>query len=246
VSATEPTAHVPSGPPNLAIRNFVIGLLIVCVIAGWAGDLLVSVLIPDHPLIFIMLNSRNRNLVLATTRLDAWSFYGVAFVRLLLSDPLFFILGRWYGDAGVRWMERRTPTFGGMIRTLEGWFDKAAYPLVAIAPNNFICLFAGSAGMSVPGFFLVNAFGTVGRLYLLRTVGGVFSNPLSSVQNFIGDHRLVVFAASALLLGFTIWSERRAGGSEVEQLLHLDDEIADLRGDEPPPVADEPGDQTRS
>lgn len=239
VSATVPPAHVPSGPPSLTARNVVIGFLIICVIAGWTGDLLVSVLIPDHPLVFIMLNARNRNLVLATTRLDAWSFYGVAFVRLLVSDPLFFILGRWYGDAGVRWMERRAPTFGSLIRTLEGWFDKAAYPLVAIAPNNFICLFAGSAGMSVPGFFAVNAIGTVARLFLLRTVGGVFADPLSSVQGFISDHRLVVFGVSALLLGFTIWSERRAGGSEVQQLLHLEDEIAEERGDEPPPSIDE-------
>ena len=31
-------------------------------------------------------------------------------VRLLISDPLFFLLGYWYGDAAVKWMERRTKT----------------------------------------------------------------------------------------------------------------------------------------
>ncbi|MEJ7584191.1 MAG: VTT domain-containing protein [Acidimicrobiales bacterium] len=224
--AAESPVHVPSGPPSPAIRNAVVAMLVVCVIAAWTGDLLLSVLIPDHPLIFIILNSRNRNLVLASPLLDPWSFYCVTFVRLLVSDPLFFLLGRWYGDAGVRWMERRTPTFGGMIRTLEGWFGKASYPLVALAPNNFICLFAGSAGMSVTAFFAVNMIGTAVRLVILRSVGDIFSSPLGDVQGFIADHRLVVFAISAALLAFTIWSERRAGGSEVEQLLHLDDEIA--------------------
>lgn len=236
VSDPATPAHVPSGPPSRAIRNIVVGMLVVCVIAAWSGDLLLGRLIPDHPLVFIMLNSRNRNLVLASPLLDPWSFYGVAFVRLLVSDPLFYILGRWYGDAGVRWMERRTPTYGGMIRTVERWFGKASYPLVAIAPNNFICLFAGAAGMSVAGFFAVNMIGTVVRLVLLRKVGDIFSTPLTSVQNFIGDNRLLVFAISAALLTFTIWSERRAGGSEVAQLLHLDDEIADGEASREPPA----------
>mgnify|MGYP006193657243 CR=1 FL=1 len=35
----------------------------------------------------------------------------------------------------------------------ERWFGKAAYPLVFIAPNNFICLFAGAAGMRIGWFF---------------------------------------------------------------------------------------------
>jgi len=227
--------RVPSGPPSIRARNFVVGFLIVCVIAAWTGDLLLSRLIPDHPAVFIALNSRNRNLVLATGLLDPWTFYGIAFVRLLVSDPLFYILGRWYGDAGVRWMERKSPSFGGMLRQAEQWFGKAAYPLVAIAPNNFICLFAGASGMGVAGFFAVNAIGTIVRLYLLRVVGGIFADPLKDVTNWIGDHRLIVFAISATLLALTIISERRAsGGSEVSQLRRLDDEIAEAnRSPEP-------------
>ena len=43
------------------------------------------------------------------------------------------------------------------MRQWERWFGKAAYPLVFVAPNNFICLFAGAAGMSVPAFFITSA-----------------------------------------------------------------------------------------
>ena len=57
----------------------------------------------------------------------------------------------WYGDTALTWMEQRTKTYGTMLRQWERWFQKAAYPLVFIAPNNVICLFAGAAGMSVPG-----------------------------------------------------------------------------------------------
>jgi len=227
VAEPETVARPPGGRPSRRVRRLVIAAIIGLTIAGWTGDLLLSVLLDRHPLVFIALNSRNRNLVLASKYLDPWSFYGVALVRLLLSDPLFFLLGRWYGDAGVRWMERRTPTYGRMMRTAEGWFHRAEYPLVALAPNNFICLFAGASGMSVAGFLAANVTGTVVRLVLLRSVGDVFSGPLGSVQHFIQDHRLLVFVIGAILLSLTVWSERRAGGTEVTQLTHLDEDLTD-------------------
>ena len=225
-------ARVPSGPPSILARNLVIGFLMVCVVAAYGGDLFVGNLVKEHPLVLIALNSRNRDLVLASPHLGWTAFYVVAFLRLLVSDPLFFILGRWYGDAGVRWMERKTPTYGKMMRQAEGWFSKAAYPLVAIAPNNFICLFAGASGMGVPGFFLVNIVGTVVRLYLLRVAANTFADPLKGFTGFLTDHRWPVLAVSAVILAFSIWSERRAAGeSELGQLAHLDDEIAKARAD---------------
>jgi membrane protein DedA with SNARE-associated domain len=209
----------------------VVGLLITFVVSSWAGDLLLSVLVDRHPLVFIALNSRNRNLVLASPNLDAVSYYTVAFLRLVASDPLFFLLGRWYGDSAVTWMERKAPSFGSLLRWVEQHFSRAAYPLVALAPNNFICLFAGASGMGVAGFLVANVAGTMFRLYLLRTAGDVFSGPLDSVTDWIADHRLIVFVGSAIFLGLTIWSERRAGGTEVTQLAHLDDELTEAEAD---------------
>ena len=202
-----------------------IGPLILLVVAGWVSDTFFLAYHDEHPLIFIALNARNRNLVLASPYLDTASYYVVGTLRLLLSDPLFFILGVWYGDAAVKWAERKSPSYGGYLRSAERWFGKAAYPLVAIAPNNFICLFAGAAGMSVPIFLTLNIGGTVVRLWLLRWVGDFFSTPLGAVSNFIKDHRIPVLAVSLLILAFTIWNERRRGGDEISDLAHLDEEV---------------------
>jgi len=244
VAEPETAPPASGGLPSRRVRRSVIAAIIALTIAGWTGDLLLGVLLDRHPLIFIALNSRNRNLVLASEYLDPWSFYGVALLRLLASDPLFFLLGRWYGDAGVRWMERKAPTYGRMMRTAERWFNKAAYPLVALAPNNFICLFAGAGGMGVAGFFVANVTGTIVRLVVLRTVGDVLSSPLGAVRHFIQDHRLLVVAISAVLLSISIWSEKRSGGTEVETLAHLDEELtgADTEADAAPEPAggDEP------
>jgi membrane protein DedA with SNARE-associated domain len=193
-------------------------------VAAWIGDLMFSTWHDKRPLLFIALNARNRNLVAASDYLDPWSFYSVGLVRLLASDPLFFLFGRWYGDAAVRWMERKAPTYGQLLRSAEGWFGKAAYPMVAIAPNNFICLFAGSYGMSPVAFLILNVIGTIVRLWALRSLSEVFSEPLSSALGFVQDHRLAFFVASLVLLSLSIWSERRAGGTDIEALDQIERE----------------------
>src|SRR5688572_4159952 len=145
--------------------------LIFLVIISYVGDAMAPSLVDRHPAWLIALNARTRNLALVTNDLDPWSYYGIGFVRLVVSDPLFFLLGYWYGDAAVEWMERRTRTWGQMLRQIEKWFGKAAYPLVFIAPNNYICLFAGAAGMSIRAFVVLNVTGSLFRLWLVRLFG---------------------------------------------------------------------------
>ena len=137
--------------------------LICLVIMSYVGDALAPTLFDTQPVLLMVLNSRTRNLVLVTNEVDPVTFYSVGLARLLISDPLFFLLGMWYGDAAVEWMERRTRTWGQFLRQVEQWFSKAAYPIIFIAPNNYVCLFAGAAGMPLRAFFAVNIAGTIFR-----------------------------------------------------------------------------------
>jgi membrane protein DedA with SNARE-associated domain len=201
------------------------------IIASNVGDALATTLATTNPLALIALNARNRNLVLVTNELDAVSYYVVATARLLVSDPLFFLLGYWYGDAAVTWMERRTRTWGSTMRQVERWFGKAAYPLVFIAPNNVICLMAGAAGMSVAGFLLTNLAGTVLRLYLIRRVGETFEAPIDDVLGFLAEYRIPLLILSVAMVTAISLFELRRGEGELEAVLHLDD---DLEPDEEP------------
>ncbi len=230
--ASAPSAAPASGPPSKAARNVVVSLAIGFFILALAGDTFLLAVSDRYPELFIAMNARNRNLVLVKSELMWWAFFGIATVRLLVSDPLFFLLGRWYGDAGVRWIERRSATYGPLARTAERWFGKASYPLIVIAPNNYICLFAGAGGMSVPVFAALNVVGTLGRLTVLWFVTDSVSEPLDVVRDFISDNRLLVFGISLGLLALSIWSDRRAGGGEVSGLLHLDEEIAEIEAED--------------
>ena len=202
--------------------------LIILVIMSYVGDALAPTLFDTHPVLLMALNSRTRNLVLVTNEVDPVTFYTVGLIRLLLSDPLFFLLGMWYGDAAVEWMERRTRTWGQFLRQIEQWFGKAAYPIIFIAPNNYVCLFAGAAGMPLKAFFAVNIAGTIFRLWLVRTFGNVFEAPIGDLVGWIGDHRIPLLALSIALVLVSIALEARKGETEVSSLARLDDELEEI------------------
>lgn len=225
-----PARHHP-GPPSALARNVTIGTLIAFVIASNLGNLWFPTLVTQHPLALIAMNPSNRNLALASGDLDPLSFYGIGFLRLIGPDGFFFLIGRWYGDAAIRWMERKAPSYGELLRGLERWFDKARYVVVAIAPNNPVCLFAGAAGMSVAGFIAANVVGTIGRLVLIRAFSTAFEDILSPIKDFIGDYRWPLTALSVALVVFTVWSDQRGGRDGIGDLVNIDEGIADAEAE---------------
>ena len=215
-------------PPGRHTLKLLAVPIVALIVISNVGSAMAPGLVDRHPLQLIAMNASNRNLILVTNQLDALSYYLVGSLRLLVADPLFFLIGYWYGDAALTWMEARTKTFGQTLRQWEGWFGKAAYPIVFIAPNQYICLFAGAAGMSVFGFFATNIAGTLVRLYLIRRLGETFEAPIDDVLGFIGDYRVPLLVASTLLFGFMMVNELRQAKGEVEAIADtLDDDGED-------------------
>ncbi|MBK5224589.1 MAG: hypothetical protein JJE52_17280 [Acidimicrobiia bacterium] len=213
-------------------------LVILTIIAN-VGDALMPTLVDTHPLLLISMNARNRNLALTTNLLDPIPYYLVGFVRLVLSDPLFYLLGWFYGDAAVKWIERNTKTLGDTIRWVEKHFSRFGVPLVVAVPNNWICLFAGASGMRPAVFIAANVTGTIARLYLIRVIGNFFSGPIDWLLEQIAAYRLPLLALSIGAVAFTFFSERRRGTGELEGLTNLPDELEDAP---PAPPAGDPSD----
>ena len=220
--------------PSRSQLVLVVTPIVALIAAAYVGDALTTTWADRHPLLLTLLNPRSRVLVLTTNQLDTVSYYLAAGLRLLATDPLFYLLGRWYGDAMVVWVEKRSKTFGEQVRLYERAFAKAAYPLVFIAPNPYICLFAGASGMAVPSFFTINIVGTLARLYLIRRVGEAFDTPIHSVLKFFDHYRLPLFVFSVALVVFILWSDRRKGKDEIGSML----ELAEHPPDEPEPPAE--------
>lgn len=220
-----------TGAPSRTALTLVVAPLIAMVAAGYVAGAIWAQLVETHPLTLIMLSAQNRYLILVVNQLDSLSYYAVGTTRLLLPDPFFYLLGYWYGDAAVRWMETRTATVGSMLRWLEQAFRKWGHPLVFLFPNNPICLFAGAARMKVWVFAVLNVSGTIARLVLIAWLGDKLQRPIDWVLDLVARYRVPILIVSVAAVGFTMWNETRKGTSEIDQLLELEHELED--GDEP-------------
>lgn len=196
----------------------------VFVVVGYAGTVLSPTLLVHHPVWLLALDSRLRHLLLtAGGGIDPAPFFAVGFVRLLLPDPLYFLLGWWYGDAGLRWIEKKAGGEIAYYRWVEKAFVRAGSVLVFVMPNNLVCLLAGAARMPAKRFAVLNASGTLARLVLVWTLGRAFQDPLSSliddVQRYQWPLMGVLFAIGVLQAG------RRAAKGQIESIGHIEDEI---------------------
>ena len=191
------------------------------------GNLFYATLVERHPALLLSLNSTNRVLVGVTNQLDAPTYYGIGFVRLLVADPLFYLLGLFYGDAALRWIERKMGDGAASIIWFERAFKKARYPIVLIAPNNPVCLLAGATGMRVPVFLALNTVGTIGRLYLARLFGKAFTAPISAVTGFLDRYRWPILAISIglFVLQSTLKKKQGQPPGELGSLAELKKEI---------------------
>ncbi len=193
-------------------------------LSGWVGDLLLSQIVDRNPLLLIALNPRNRNLILATNELDALPYYLVGFVRLIASDPVNYLLGFWFGDRAIAWTEKRSRTYGPLIRDGEHWFRRLSLPLIFAAPNNIICALAGATGVSLRMFAVLNVAGTVARLVAIRQLGSTLESPISSVVDFIGEYRTPILIVSVIGVAWTVFGEFRGDNSELAALRKLEEE----------------------
>lgn len=226
VATADQAARTPPGRHTLKLLVIpIIGLIIASNVANAMWPTLQE----NHPLLLIALSSINRYLILVSEQLDPVSYYVVGTARLLVSDPLFFLLGYWYGDNALAWVEKRSTTYGPLLRKGQAWFGKAAWPLVVIAPNNIVCLFAGAAGMRVVTFYALNITGTLGRLYLIRVLGETFDSPIGSFRDFVSDYQIPLIIVSVILVAFSMRREFSRGG-EIDDLRHIDERLID---DEP-------------
>lgn len=208
-------------------RVVLVGTLIgALVIANNLGSIFTTTLAEDHPAWLLAMNATNRTLGLTTNQLDPVSYYLLGSLRLLLADPLFFLLGVWYGDAAIRWVERRWASQGQFLRMMEKGFDKAAYPVVFLAPNNVVCLLAGASSMPIGAFVAVNLAGTVTRLYLIRVLGRAFASPIESLLASFAEYRVPLLVLSAVLVGGSMLMDRRRGRGELEAVKALEDEFS--------------------
>lgn len=212
--------HRPHPTPRL--RNTVFLVLTTFIVLGWVGTALLATLVDRHPLALLLLNPTPKYQVLVTNSLDWWSYYPAALVRLMITKPLMWLLGAWYGERAVAWAARRSESSARVIRWLQARFDRVGPIVVVATSGNPVCLLAGSTGMPLTLFLALAATGTILRLWIVRRFGTLLSSPIDEVLSFIAEHRLAVTVTVVLTLGIALLIQHRRGRSDLGDLEQLE------------------------
>ncbi|HVJ98412.1 MAG TPA: hypothetical protein VNC41_16405 [Acidimicrobiia bacterium] len=252
VEPVEPNASEPEAGTENEVRPidrtgivlFAVPMAITTILA-WAGDALAPSLIPNdkdpgvgQAIVLILLNPRLRNLVLVAPTMAAAPFILISAFRLILVDPFFYWFGRRYGDVAIRWMEAKLGPGASIVLWLEKFFAKTSYVAVAVVPNQWICLLAGATRMKVWVFALLNGGGTFARVILIWYLGDAFSDPILSLNNWIGEHRLQLTALTFTIVAIAVYRSTRKGQKAIEMPSDIVEELEEVRleeaGDEKP------------
>ena len=204
------------------------------VVAGYTANAFAPTLVKHHPLVLICLSPINRYLLLTTNELAATTYFAFGFVRHLLPDPFYWLLGYWYGDRALRWLMETYP----VLRTIAGEDGRALeqpetrkilYPLAFLAPNTWVSVLCGAARVPARTFFALNAAGTLARLALFRWMGSVFHSEIRTIVDFVSRYQWPATLVSIALVLLGIAVQLRRGRGELFGLTQLEH---DLEGDE--------------
>jgi membrane protein DedA with SNARE-associated domain len=213
-------AAPPAGPryalPLLA------GLIGAFWLVGTVTTAITPTLLRDHPLVLVALEARNRNLLLAASKVDVIPFVVFASIRRVVSDPLYFALGYLYGGRAVGWVERRSgPRGARFLRWFRRIFPRFAKPLVFLFPGLLVCLFAGVIRMRVAVFLALNIAGTITAVIVLRLFADQLHDVLEPVIDWNDRNatKLTIVTAAAVVL-YLVW-QRVHGGTEIESMRDL-------------------------
>lgn len=205
-----------------------ISMFATILVCGWIANSAWANWQREHPLALIMLSPINRHLILTSNALGFGEFFGVGLVRHLIPDPVFYVLGYWYGARALKWISEgnafATRLVGEDGTGLEHPQNRRVlYPLAFIMPNNWVSLFCGAARIPFHAFLIINICGTSARLLLCRWIASVFSDQVATLSDWISRYQWPITAVSVVCVIAAMSFQLRPQGT-LRQMSHLDDE----------------------
>jgi membrane protein DedA with SNARE-associated domain len=226
----EPQTHsLQSHPPRPRWTWLLIAGVIGLWVLGLTTTALTSRLLDEEKFLpLIALSPRYRNFIAGASKIDLAPFLVVGVARLLASDPLYFLVGRHFGDSALRWFERLMggPDSGGMlVAKTEKWFHakggKVGFVLAAFFAGPIVCILAGQTRMKAKVFFALDLVGTIVVVVLLR----LLAKPLQPAVDWLLDVNSKYWKYfTAIAVVFVIVTVLRGGKDYVKNASSLGDD----------------------
>ena len=174
-------------PRSKLVRTALLIVLAVSTATGFVGTALTPLLVTHHPMALLALDSAGRNLLL-TRAVPLTPYLLIATVRRVSGALLFYLLGRWYGDSALHWLEQRAGRKGKIVLAVERAVRAAALPMVFIFPDALVSVLVGSAGLAPGAFVSVSLAGSVAVTLLIRSLGQAIAVPLTATLAYVAHH----------------------------------------------------------
>lgn len=196
------------------MRKFVLGFTTMLFVIGTIGSNIGPALVDENPILVISLSSRNRNLFGSVPYIDPLAYSLIGFFRVLAAGVALYLVGRWYGQRALGWVEGNMGELPAIYRWTESAVDRFGWlALVAMPGSNVVCLLVGHRKMKPVPFLALISVGIVVKLAVLWVGGKIFEDQIRAFLNAIERYQWWVVIA---LFGISFLQSARRGRPRPE------------------------------
>lgn len=208
--------------PGVNARRGVLAAAIALYITGFLGSSLGPAWVDEHPTAVLALSSRNRNLFGSVPFIDPLPYWVIGFVRIMVVGIVLYLVGRWYGQRSLTWMEGQVGELPSIYRWVQTGVDRAGWLLLIVMPgSNIVCLMAGHRKMRLPAFVTFLALGTAAKLAVLWIGGQIFEDQIRAFLRYISDYQWYVVGGLFLISFLQAANKARKSGPQIiDELEH--------------------------
>ena len=184
-------------------------------------------LLTEAPWTLLAMSSNTTRMLLVQPLVPAHVFFGLAIARPLLLVPLYYFFGRCYGDAALRWAERKLGPNSKVIPVVERYFRRFSSVLIAWSPNGIVSVMAGATEMRARRFFAIAAAGTLIRVTLVYYLGDILSAPLRDIADFVGQYQWYLTPLTFSVVAIQLVRRRKRNRLPIETVEEFEHELED-------------------
>ena len=172
------------------MRRLLVVITSLLFVAGTIGSNIGPALVDNHPILVLLLSSRNRNLFGSVPFIDALPFFTIGFFRLLAAASALYFTGRIFGERALRWTESQVGEMPRIYQWTERATVRAGWLAVLLMPgSNIVCLLVGHLRMAPKKFFALIIPAIMVRLTVVWFGGKALEDQIRSVLDWIDQYQ---------------------------------------------------------